>query len=549
MENTKKSQRWKNFRSLALKSLSLSVLLVMIFEVLPTLGEFWYTARITRNEASEYAHKEAIRLVQLAAHDHERLVANVQQLLSVLVEVPEIQSGKPNVCTPFLKKIQKQHPLYGNLGVIDLKGNVLCSALQVPPKTNLADRLYFTKALEKKSFAIGEFQIGRITKKPSLNFSNVVLDENKNVKYVIYVALDLSWLGQLANTAVLPTQATMMILDHKGFILARFPDSDLRIGKVIADQNILKAIRSNSDETVIESSKIDSLDRMFVFRKLRTAPEAGNIYLTVGVPNFVFYSQVEEMLNKSMSREAFVTFIEILFAWVAGFLFLYQIKKIQKAAKRLKAGDLTARTGLKSGFGELETLAHTFDDMASDLESRTREAEAGAKRLTFLSDSANQLCSSLDYKKMLKTVADLATPFMADFCAIDIFEEGNLIRVAESHVFPEKTALFRTITADPEQLSAPQLVTKITPEYLDESTIKLDKVQLKQLGVESLMVLPIKIHGSSIGSVIFASHRPDHLYQKSDLIIALDLTEYIGLAIENANLAKHNERQNKDFLS
>ncbi|XGC79969.1 GAF domain-containing protein [Bdellovibrio bacteriovorus] len=547
MENTKKSQRWKNFRSLALKSLSLSVLLVMIFEILPTLGEFWYTARITRNEASEYAHKEAIRLVQLAAHDHERIVANVQQLLSVLVEVPEIQSGKHSVCTPFLKKIQKQYPLYSNLGVIDLKGNVICSALSVPPNTNLSDRLYFTKALEKKSFAIGEFQIGRITKKPTLNFSHVVLDNNKKPKYVVYAALDLSWLKQLGTKAVLPTQATMMILDHKGFILGRYPDSDLRIGKVIADPNIQKAIRSSSDETVIESSKIDSLDRMFVFRKLRTAPEAGNIYLAVGVPNFVFYSQVEDMLNKSMSREALVTFIEILFAWVAGFLFLYQIKKIQKAAKKLKAGDLTARTGIKSGFGELENLAHTFDDMASDLESRTREAEAGAKRLTFLSDSANHLCSSLDYKKMLQTVADLAIPFMADFCAVDIFEKGNLIRVAEAHVFPEKSALFRSVIADPEQLSAPQLITKITPEYLDEASIKLDKLQLIQLGVESLMILPIKIHGSTIGSVIFASHRPDHLYQKSDLTIALDLTEYIGLAIENANLAQQRKEKDKDL--
>lgn len=547
MDNSKKSQRWKNFRSLALKSLSLSVVLVLIFEVLPTVGEFWYTAKVTRNEASEYAHKEAIRLVQLAAHDHERIVANVQQLLSVLVEVPEIQSGDPRVCRPFLIKIKKQYPLYSNLGLIDLKGNVLCSALPVPPKTNLSDRLYFTKAIEKKAFAIGEFQIGRITKKPTLNFSNVVLDDNKKIKYVIYAALDLSWLRQLGNTAVLPTQATMMILDHKGFILARYPDSDLRIGKVVADPNILKAIRSSSDEAVIENSRIDSFDRMFVFRKLRTAPEAGNIYLTVGVPNFVFYSQVEEMLNKSLSREAFVTFLEVLFAWLAGFLFLYQIKKIQKAAKRLKAGDLTARTGLKSGFGELETLAHTFDDMASDLESRTKEAEAGAKRLSFLSDSANHLCSSLDYKKMLKTVADLATPFMADYCAIDILEKGNLIRVAEAHVFPEKTSLFRSIAADPEKLEAPQLITKITSEYLDEATVKLDKVQLDQLGVESLMILPIKIHGSSIGSVIFASHRPDHLYQKSDLIIALDLSEYIGLAIENANLAQQHQKRDEDL--
>src|SRR5205085_11449676 len=59
------------------------------------------------------------------------------------------------------------------------------------------------------------------------------------------------------------------------------------------------------------------------------------------------------------------------------------------------------------------------------------EAEAGQRRLAFLSEASVVLASSLDYRTTLEHVARLALPALADYCVIDVFEaDGTMRRVA-----------------------------------------------------------------------------------------------------------------------
>ena len=46
----------------------------------------------------------------------------------------------------------------------------------------VGDRVYFRRALETRDFAIGEYQIGRITGKATLNFGYPVLDDAGHVQ-------------------------------------------------------------------------------------------------------------------------------------------------------------------------------------------------------------------------------------------------------------------------------------------------------------------------------------------------------------------------------
>src|SRR5262252_4944583 len=58
-------------------------------------------------------------------------------------------------------------------------------------------------------------------------------------------------------------------------------------------------------------------------------------------------------------------------AWYGGERFiLRQVRALARAAQRLGAGDLRARTGMANEGGELGELAKTFDSMAEALEKR-----------------------------------------------------------------------------------------------------------------------------------------------------------------------------------
>src|SRR6266550_6533016 len=64
------------------------------------------------------------------------------------------------------------------------------------------------------------------------------------------------------------------------------------------------------------------------------------------------------------------------------------------------------------------------------------ETERARDRMTFLAEASSLLTSSLDSRKTLNKVARLAVPRLADWCSIDILEEGELRAVTVAHVDP-----------------------------------------------------------------------------------------------------------------
>jgi two-component system cell cycle sensor histidine kinase/response regulator CckA len=63
-------------------------------------------------------------------------------------------------------------------------------------------------------------------------------------------------------------------------------------------------------------------------------------------------------------------------AWLGGELFiLRQVRALSDAAKRLGKGEMSSRTGLSGGPGELGQLAQVFDTMAESLQKRVNELE------------------------------------------------------------------------------------------------------------------------------------------------------------------------------
>lgn len=70
----------------------------------------------------------------------------------------------------------------------------------------------------------------------------------------------------------------------------------------------------------------------------------------------------------------------LVLAWLGGDLFIVRrTSALVAATRRVAAGDLSARTGVPYGRGEIGQLARAFDEMAADLQVRdvnSREAEA-----------------------------------------------------------------------------------------------------------------------------------------------------------------------------
>jgi hypothetical protein len=136
---------------------------------------------------------------------------SARQLLAVMAEVPEVATGDSATCNRFVEGLTNRYSVYGNLSRIDAEGNLVCSAIGFSGTRNLADRSYFRRAKGSKSFAIGDYQVGRVTERGSVNFGYPILNRSREVSAVVFAALDLVWLTQSTGDARLPEGASLSI--------------------------------------------------------------------------------------------------------------------------------------------------------------------------------------------------------------------------------------------------------------------------------------------------------------------------------------------------
>jgi signal transduction histidine kinase len=353
---------------LSLGSLRARLLLLVLLAAIPALGLALYTNLEERQLRKALVQEHAMRLSRLVSADYERLIEDAQQLLVTLAQLPAVRDSNQSACNALFADLLAQRSSYANLGVIDADGNISCSALPTG-ELYLGDRVYFRRALATRDFAIGEYQIGRITGKASVNFGYPVLDDAARVQAVVFAALDLAWLNKLAGQAGMPAGTMLTVIDRNGTILSRYPDEGKWVGKLMPERLVLNAIQNQKGNGTTDAPGTDGIPRLFSFAPFGGAVQSADAYVSVGIPAAVAFAGVNQILARNLAVLGLVAVLALAAAWLGGNLFIVrQIRALVAATERVAAGELGVRTGLPQGQGELSQLAGAFDQMAESLE-------------------------------------------------------------------------------------------------------------------------------------------------------------------------------------
>jgi signal transduction histidine kinase/DNA-binding response OmpR family regulator len=186
------------------------------------------------------------------------------------------------------------------------------------------------------------------------------------------------------------------------------------------------------------------------------------------------------------------------------------------------------------------------------------EAEAARERLAFLADASDALAASLDYEETFKTLARLAVPRLADFCIIDVVEEGGALRqVAAAHRDPvqqEKLAclaahypvnlaarhgaarVFQTRKVESGEMSDEM----IEAMFEDEATREL----VRGLGPKRFVAMPLLARERVLGAITLVNVDATRACSADELALAEELARRAALALDNASLyaAAHKAR-------
>ncbi|HEX7050744.1 MAG TPA: ATP-binding protein [Longimicrobiales bacterium] len=178
------------------------------------------------------------------------------------------------------------------------------------------------------------------------------------------------------------------------------------------------------------------------------------------------------------------------------------------------------------------------------------EAERAARWSGFLSEASRVLASSLGYEDTLRRVARLGVPMLADWCLVDLLENGRISRVeiaSRGARAPERAEVLRRYPRGPDATAAmPKVLRTGIAELIPDVSAAWAETEagreaeflgaLHKLGARSAIVVPLVARGRTLGALTFiadASRRP---YDRHDLDAAVDLAGRAALAVDNARL-------------
>lgn len=201
---------------------------------------------------------------------------------------------------------------------------------------------------------------------------------------------------------------------------------------------------------------------------------------------------------------------------------------------------------------ELEFVGTLADSCAQALERILAQDEVAAQeaRARFLARASAELASSLDYAVTLRNVARMAVPDFADWCGVDVLEDGRLHRLAVEHVDDAKIQLALELeqrypsdrdTGEGAWAAILSGESVLIPEIPDEMLTAAAKDEehlrlIRELGLCSALIVPLVVRDKVFGAISWVMAESLRTYDDTDVDFAEELARRAAVAIDNSQL-------------
>jgi two-component sensor histidine kinase len=290
-----------------------------------------------------------------------------RQIVQALAQLREVRARDAAACTQTLTALNAQYPGYSSLSVVGMDGRAICTSLgpEVSKLMSVADRDYFRQALARDGLHVGGHISSRYQPRRVVPITTPFRDMAGMTAGVVILAFRVDWLAEILDRPDWSRDQTLTVADADGVILVRFPDNDAFVGKPVPAA-IWERARNAAAPGGVVSDAYDGIVRVIGFVPPSVGP--GGFYVATGRSREAAFADLNASTLLGVLLIGAGLAASLLVVHFSGETLIRQpVRQLLATARRWRAGDLSARSGL-TGPNELSRLGAAFDAMATDLE-------------------------------------------------------------------------------------------------------------------------------------------------------------------------------------
>ena len=208
---------------------------------------------------------------------------------------------------------------------------------------------------------------------------------------------------------------------------------------------------------------------------------------------------------------------------------------------------------LKARDGEVHGVCLAAHDITEQYRAR--------QRLVLLSEASVRIGSTLDIDRTAQELADVCVPRLADFVTVDLLDRldqdeelppgpltGPIVlrRAAHRSVYetaPEAVVgrgqvdTYPEVSPMAECLVAGRPIIYATDDPVIRAWVALKPARgakIQEFGIHSIMAVPIRARGTTLGVAVFSRHRTPGPFTQDDVLLAEEITTRAAVCVDNA---------------
>jgi len=344
--------------------LALAAVAALPAVIVAIAGVALYRDRLTDHLEQRLSHE-----TQRAAASVGMVLANADQLLSVVVADESVLRLDPSECTRFVSRVIHNQSDFATLGVADAHGKLVCTPTSGAVGLDVSDRDFFRELIATGRPSLSNFLTGRASHQPVVVVTRAVVGADGAIKGVAFASIRQSALIAAAGGA---SSAPVFLVDGAGAVLSGArptqppTQTDGTPGVAKGDLVAAAGTEPGAPEFVTDA---DGTLRAYAAMVVPYA-STGRLRLVRGIDATDMARQQRDVTLAGVGAIALMIVLLLALIQLAmRRLVLPRVEALVDAARHYAAGDFSTRVAEQAGTrDELSLLERTFNEMRAAIQ-------------------------------------------------------------------------------------------------------------------------------------------------------------------------------------